>query len=167
MSGLVYPSQLTLAEINGYGMPHIGCTYTRDDVTATAFDDDWVPCSVCGWTATNRHHQPPRGRHSAKDGKGKRPGSLLLMTDMGRFVLKPALIALCGSGTTGCHSLVHQRLVEIEWVFDTEEYAGQWANGYLLSHGIAPHSEELYGYGCWHFTDKRNGTWWEHRGGGY
>ena len=167
--GLIYPStQLARADILGYGMPHIGCTYTRDDVAATAFDDDWVACAICGATATNRHHEPPRGRHSATDDSGrKRLGALLLMTERGRFVLKPALIALCGSGTTGCHSLVHSRLVEIEWAFDTEEYAGQWESGYLLSHGIKPHSEKLYGYGCWHFHDKRNGKRWEHRGGGY
>ena len=169
MSALVYPSaHIARADILGYGMPHIGCRYTRDDVAATAFDDDWVACAACGATATNRHHEPPRGRHDAVDAKGrKRPGALLLMTGWGRFVLKPALIALCGSGTTGCHARRHARELEIAWAFDTEEYAEQWESGYLLAHGWQPHTERLYGIGCWHFHDKRNGRRWEHRGGGY
>ena len=170
MSELIYPSaHMARADILGYGMPHIGCRYTRDDVAATAFDDDWVPCAVCGATATNRHHLPPRGKHSAIDPETgrKRPGALLLMTTWGRFVLKPALIALCGSGTTGCHHLWHAREVEIAWAFDSPEYEGRWLDGYLLAHGMAPHSEELYGIGCWHFHDKRNGNRWEYRGGGY
>ena len=170
MSELIYPSaHMARADILGYGMPHIGCRYTRDDVAATAFDDDWVPCAVCGATATNRHHLPPRGKHSAIDPETgrKRPGALLLMTTWGRFVLKPALIALCGSGTTGCHHLWHAREVEIAWAFDSPEYEGRWLDGYLLAHGMAPHSEELYGIGCWRFHDKRTGRRWEHRGGGY
>lgn len=170
MSELVYPSAgLARADIMGYGMPHVGCRYTRDDVAATALDDDWVACAACGATATNRHHEPPRGRHAAIDphtGR-KRPGALLLVTDWGRFVLKPALIALCGSGTTGCHAMRHNRDLEIWWEFDTEEDEEMWVSGYLLAHGMAPHSEALYGHGCWQFNDKKHGRRWEHRGGGY
>lgn len=153
----------------GYGMPHIGCRYTRDDVTATAFDDTYVPCAACGAKATNRHHEPPRGRHSAQDPETgrRRPGSALMSTEWGRFVLKPALIALCGSGTTGCHAARHNHDIEIEWRFDTPEDEELWASGWLLAHGMAPHSERLYGHGCWHFHDKRTGKRWEHRGGGY
>lgn len=167
MADLIYPSRMTIDEARGYGMPHIGCRYTRDDVSATAFDDAWSPCAVCGKTARNRHHEPPRGLHSAQDpetGK-RRPGALLLMTEWGKFVLKPALIALCGSGTTGCHGRRHAREIGIWWEFDTEEYEEQWLSGYLLAHGIRPHSQRLYGFGCWHFS--ADGRTWEYRGGGY
>ena len=164
MADLVYPTRTT--SMLGYGMPHIGCRYTRDDVSATAFDDSFVPCAVCGAKATNRHHEPPRGLHSATDEDGtKRPGALLMLTDWGRFILKPALIALCGSGTQGCHGRRHNREIGIEWTFDTPEYEEQWASGYLLAHGWLPHTERLYGIGCWHFT--ADGRTWEHRGGGY
>ena len=91
----------------------------------------------------------------------------MMITEWGRFILKPALIALCGSGTSGCHGARHLRQIDIEWAFDTEEYERRWASGYMLAHGMTPHSERLYGYGCWHFHDKRSGIDWEYRGGGY
>lgn len=164
-----------------YGMPHIGCCYTRDDVTATAFlenEEGWTPCAICGRQATNRHHLPPRSTSRCTDEKGrKRPGSLLLHTDYGRFVLKPALIALCGSGTTGCHGHVHRRDYEIHWEFDTPEYEELWLSGWFLAHGIdgysetedgllvanalVPHSKELYKVGRWVIT--AHGKTWEHR----
>lgn len=168
MSRVIRPSShLSRAEVLGYGMPHIGCVYTRDDVRATAFDDDWVPCAFCGATATNRHHEPPRGRHNAIDPETgrRRPGSILLETGWGKFVLKPALIALCGSGTTGCHFLRHNHDLEIAWKFDTEEDEEQWMSGYLLAHGLRPHSTALYNHGCWVFHDKRHGRFFEYRGG--
>lgn len=164
-----------------YGMPHIGCKYTRDDVTATSFvpnEEGWTPCAVCGRPATNRHHLPPRSVSSCTDEKGRRkPGSLLLPTKYGKFVLKPALIALCGSGTTGCHGKVHNRDIEIQWEFDNEAYEQLWLDGWFLAHGIdgyvktrdgmlttrpiMPHSKQLYRIGRWLIT--ANGRTWEYR----
>jgi len=149
-----------------YGMPNIGCHYTRDDVAATAPDDDWVGCVACGKTAMQCHHEPPRGLSDAIDPKTnrKKNGALLLETPRGKFVLKPALIALCKE----CHDKRHNRDLEIAWRFDTEEYEAQWLDGYLLSRmHLEPHSIHLYGYGCWKFHDKKTGYRFEYRGGGY
>lgn len=167
MTSLIYPS-LLLDEDTAikYGMPNIGCHYTRDDVAATAPDDDWVACAVCGKTARQCHHEPPRSAsrtHDPKTGR-KMNGALLLQTPRGQFVLKPALMALCKE----CHDKRHALQIEIAWQFDTEEYRSQWLDGYLLSRPhIKAHGQNLYGYGCWHFHDKTTDRRWEHRGGGY
>lgn len=164
-----------------YGMPHLGCRYTRDDVRATAFvenEEGWTPCAVCGRPAENRHHLPPRSTSSCVDEVGKRhPGSILLPTRYGQYVLKPALVALCGSGTTGCHGKVHNRDIDIHWEFDTKEYEELWLQGWFLAHGIdgylktkdgllfmkplVPHSRELYKIGRWVITV--GGRTWEIR----
>lgn len=136
-----------------YGMPHIGCRYKRDDINATAFIDETRRCAGCGRTngRHDRHHEPPRSN-----------GSFLLITPMGRFVLKPALIDLCGSGTTGCHGERHNGKLKISWEWDTPEYEEQWWNGYFLSRPYhEPHGRWLYSYGRYVF--ERNGQRWEYR----
>lgn len=127
---------LTLAE--GYGKPHIGSHYNRDDAKDYSLDEN-AGCSTCLGMATNSHHFPPlsKGRH------------LLLSTQWGQFVLKPALIALCGSGTTGCHGEAHSHELSIEWVWERDEFAERWWSGYLLSHGFAPHDQKLLELGHW------------------
>ena len=137
-----------------YGMPHIGCKYLRDDINATAWEDRYVRrCAVCGKVngQHSRHHEPPKGK-----------GSFVLKTPMGKFVLKPALIDLCGSGTTGCHGKRHNRELAIRWEWDSEEYEEQWWSGYFLSRQLhEPHGKWLYWYGRYVFSV--DGKTWEHR----
>ena len=130
-----------------FGMPHIGCRYLREDVSATAWDGGSRECAFCGRTTGphNRHHEPPRSN-----------GSFLLCTPMGRFVLLPALIDLCGSGTTGCHGDRHAGRLSIRWEWDSPEDEEMWWDGTLLSRpGHAPNGKWLYGHGCYVFG--RNG----------
>lgn len=158
---MTYPS-LTVSRDKAlcYGMPHIGARYTRDDVRAYEPVDDYVPCAACGRPASSIHHEPPRSASSCTDGKRKRPGSLLLRTEMGQFVLKPALIALCGTGTTGCHGKRHDGRLKIHWEFYEEADAEKWLSGWYLSRpDWSPHSERLYEIGRWIFEE--GGKTWE------
>ena len=138
-----------------YGMPHIGCHYIRDDVNATAWDDRIVRrCAVCGRVngQQSKHHEPPKGKGS----------NFTLATPLGQFVLKPALIGLCGSGTTGCHGDRHNGTLSIRWEWDTEEDEEKWWNGYWLSRTFnEPHGKWLYWHGRYVF--EKNGVSWEHR----
>lgn len=137
-----------------YGMPHIGCKYRYEDIGATAWDGDYRRCACCGRTNGyhNRHHEPP-----------KKWGSFLLETPMGKFVLLPALIDLCGSGTQGCHGDRHSGKLKIRWEWDSDEFAEQWWSGYLLSRPYhEPHGKWLYGCGCYVF--EHNGSEWRYRG---
>lgn len=126
---------------NGFGMPHIGARYAKGALKAYELDEDAV-CAVCGLPATNAHHQPAKGM-------GGGSTVHLHRTKWGQFVVRPALIALCGSGTTGCHGDVHEKRVKIEWVWDEPEAMEKWNDGTFLSHGIDPHSQKLYNFGHW------------------
>ncbi len=118
-----------------YGKPHVGAFYANSSVNSHKLQWDAV-CTICGRPATNAHHQPPKSR-----------GIVFTMrTPMGAFVLKPALIAVCGSGTTGCHGLIHQGLIRISWEWDEDE--ALWWDGQLLRE-LEPHSNQLYNYGHW------------------
>lgn len=129
-----------------YGKPHISAHYKTRNVKSNKLDQ-YARCSICGEPATNSHHDPP-----LRNGK-----SFLLVTDNGSFELKPALIALCGSGTTGCHDGFHGGArYRIEWIWDKDCYASAWWSGEILSK-IEPHSPELYMYGYWLITDKKTG----------
>lgn len=165
-----------------YGMPNIGARYRSDYIrshTIVENEEGWTPCAICGRPAGSVHHLPPISASSAKDDNGeKHPGSLLLPTKYGRFVLKPALVALCGNGTMGCHGMIHSGKAFMQWEFDSEAYEELWFDGWFLSHGIdgyietrdghitcrpiAPHSSQLYRIGRWKITV--NGRTWEYRG---
>lgn len=132
---------LSVEKASLYGMPHIGASYTAGDVNAYR-KDDRATCPVCGRFATNVHHHPAKGACPY----------FTLQTDWGLFVLKPALIAMCGSGTTGCHGDVHQRKVEIVWEWDDDGSAEAWWSGHLLAHGYAPHDPRLYDLGRYRIT---------------
>lgn len=138
-----------------YGMPHIGCRYTAEDIAATAFSDAMPQrrCACCGRTdgPHNRHHEPPRSK-----------GSFLMQTPRGRFVLLPALIDLCGSGTQGCHGARHSGLLRIEWKWNSDEEAAMWWDGTFLSWGLRTHGPWLWEHGRYVFC--YNGVAWEHRG---
>lgn len=135
-----------------FGMPHLGAEYTRDDIGWTRFTGEFRECAACGKSGGfhSRHHEPPRSK-----------ATFLLCTPMGQFVLKPALIDLCGCGTTGCHGDRHNGLLAIRWEWDSDESAEQWWNGYLLSHGYVPHDRRLFGFGRYVFS--RDGMEWEVR----
>lgn len=133
-----------------YGKPHIGCYYESDNVKSHKRMENAI-CCCCGTLATNAHHNPPlsRGR------------SFNLYTPTGIHALKPALFALCGSGTTGCHNGFHGGArYKAEWIWLSDEYAEMWWNGELLKK-YAPHSKELYGFGYWRITDKKRGKSFE------
>lgn len=137
-----------------FGMPHIGCKYTAENIAATAWSGERRRCACCGRTNGyhSRHHEPPRSK-----------GSFLLSTPKGKFVLLPALIDLCGTGTTGCHGDRHARKLIIRWRWDTDEYAEMWWSGELLSMPFhPPHGDWLYQYGYYEF--QRGDSTWRYRG---
>lgn len=139
-------SGLSLEVAECYGKPHIGAYYRSDNVKSHTRCEA-ACCACCGRPATNVHHCPPLscGR------------SFLLCTPLGRFVLKPALFALCGSGTQGCHNGFHggARFCA-HWIWECDAYAKQWWNGYILAHFL-PHSPELYRFGYWEISDAKTG----------
>lgn len=145
---------LSIDKTRLYGMPHIGCWYTGKGINATAFSDVHMRCACCGRTngAHNRHHEPPRSN-----------GLFVLDTQHGRFELRPALIDLCGSGTTGCHGDRHNGRLKIRWKWDDAEAEHQWWSGYWLSlPNHEPHGDWLWKYGRYIF--ERDGKVWEYIG---
>ena len=123
-----------------FGKPHLGCHYVRDDTKSNRLDEQ-ARCASCGKRAESSHHEPPLGM-------GGRNRQLLLRTPMGIHVLKPALIALCGSGTTGCHGKRHHGELPIRWVWERDEHAALWWSGELLKQ-FAPHDPRLSELGHW------------------
>ena len=78
-------------------------------------------------------------------------------------MLLPALIDLCGSGTTGCHGDRHNGRLKIRWEWDTDENARKWWDGTYLSKPYHdPHGQWLYSHGCYVF--ERDGGEWRYRG---
>ncbi len=75
----------------------------RDDYSDGLLDkpdaDDGIHCAICGRPATNRHHIVQKGAGGVSD-------------EMERRIPKARL---CGSGTTGCHGLVHAGKLHIAW----------------------------------------------------
>lgn len=137
---------LTFEQAECFGKPHIGASYAKRDVRSNRLDS-FATCAVCGGEAMSSHHEPPLGM-------GGRNRQFLLSTPAGDFTLRPALIALCGSGTTGCHGDRHNslRVLRFRWVWDRGYYQEQWWNGYLLTHGYEPHDPGLYEFGYWQLT---------------
>lgn len=129
---------LSLEVCEQFGKPHINAWYVKhnDSVNSYRFNHDSI--CICGKRATNVHHCPPKSK-----------GKFILHG----HVLKPALFALCGSGTTGCHGKFHQKQIIPKWEWNSDEYAKSWWSGELLE-SIEPHSTELYEYGAWKFEDK-------------
>lgn len=125
-----------------YGMPHLGCVYASGNIGATAWASGYGACACCGKpgkSGHSRHHEPPRSN-----------GTFLLVTEWGRFVLYPALMNLCGSGTTGCHGLRHQNRLKIRWEWDSDEFERKWWRGeFLKAH--PPHWAGLFDYGRYVF----------------
>lgn len=131
-----------------YGMPHIHAFYSGKGVNTHRLEDTAL-CAVCGRRATNAHHCPPKGS----------VGTIWL----NGHVLRPALIAVCGSGTTGCHDGFHGGAwLSCRWEWDSKESMESWWAGELLQE-YCPHDLRLYGLGRHVLSDKRSGTEWEVR----
>jgi len=137
-----------LAVAECYGKPHFLCDYTANGVNNTRIFQD-APCICCGRQATNAHHWPPKRTCPTFGFHGEK--------------LRPALFAVCGSGTTGCHDGWHGGArFRALWKWDYDEFAMQWWEGSMLEeHGA--HSNALYQFGCWELYDFVNGKIWEVR----
>ena len=136
-----------------YGKPHIGAYYRTSSVKSHTMDG-YQPCAVCGAPATNVHHDPPlRNGH----GFELESGGMLLK-------LRPALFALCGSGTTGCHNGFHGGgRFTARWVWDDLLGDEAWWTGDLLEI-LEPHSPGLYRFGHWEIEDRKTGQVIRHYG---
>ena len=144
---------LSFPKASLYGMPHIGAKYWKEEMDATKWTGDYRQCACCGKVGGqhNRHHEPPRSN-----------GTFLLETPRGKFVLFPALIDLCGSGTTGCHGKRTNGILKISWSWYEEEFAEAWWDGSLLSKPYhEPHGNWLWDYGRYVF--EMDGKGWEVR----
>lgn len=49
-------------------------------------------------------------------------------------------------------------LMRVRWEWDAPEDGELWESGWLLSHGVEPHSPALYGRGRWVLSDGRSET---------
>ena len=131
-----------------YGLPHIHCHYEGKGVNTHKLDED-AACICCGRIATNAHHYPPKGTAPVRHRHG--------------YELRPALFAVCGSGTTGCHNGWHGGAqYTAEWIWDSPEDALRWEDGTYLEQ-CGPHNPQLYLHGYWVITDKKQGFSWEVR----
>lgn len=142
-----------------YGKPHLGCFYRvgefapeRKAALKAAHSHaiaEGARCICCGRPATNAHHYPPLGTAS----------TFRLRYEL----LRPALFAVCGSGTTGCHDGWHGGArFKALWRWDSDEYARDWWEGTMLADEGA-HSPTLFLYGCWEVYDMEYGRIWQVR----
>ena len=129
---------ISYAKAANYGMPNIGCHYCTSYVNSHWLDEG-ARCAVCGKPATNAHHEPAKGTSS----------TWTMKTPYGSFQLNPSLVALCGSGTTGCHGKRHNGRISFQWVWDDQAMEELWFNGFMLSRKRMEHSPDLYEWGHW------------------
>lgn len=129
-------SLISASKAEMFGMPHAGARYTGRGVARYARTQD--ECAICGAPARSVHHTASRGL-----------GARAMETRFGDFSLRPALMCLCGTGTTGCHGDIEGGRMRVEWVWDDPDFGERWRSGYLLAHGFAPHDPELYALGRW------------------
>ncbi|WP_304598274.1 hypothetical protein [Adlercreutzia caecimuris] len=144
---------LSLERAECYGKPHIGAFYAGAGVRSNRLEQGaW--CAVCGRPATNAHHCPPVGTC----------GFLTLPTAAGDIRLRPALFALCGSGTTGCHNGFHGgSRYRARWAWNSDALARDWWEGRILM-WAQPHDRQLYALGHWEIEDRLSGRKIEIRG---
>ena len=138
-AGWRYPLGLSRSRAELFGKPNVGAEYVgRERYVHTA-----DRCPVCGAPAGSVHHLCPRG--TAR--------SIEIVGPDGPTLLRSSLVALCGSGTTGCHGRMHSRELEVEWEWYRPAYEAMWWDGLLLA-SVEPHSNDLYRYGCWAIRDR-------------
>lgn len=118
-----------------YGKPHLGAHYKSFDAKSHALDDG-ARCAICGRPATNVHHL----------GQLKWGRCFSLRTPWGTHTLLPSLMAVCGSGTTGCHGAIHEGRIRVSWIWSDDLAAQGWWEGELLR-AFDAHSSVLYDYG--------------------
>lgn len=142
MSAFVPPASLlrglSVETAQKLGMPNVGAHYAGKGVRTNRLDHG-AACAFCGREAANSHHEPNVGM-----------GARNAFFELHGFELKPALIALCGSGTAGCHGDRHNGRLRIRWEWDSDECAEAWWNGDMLRE-FGPASPMLYGFGEWVF----------------
>lgn len=128
-----------------FGKPHWQARYRSDNATPKSVNsytlEENATCIVCGRKATNAHHCPPKGIMRV----------FPLVTERGLFSLRPALLAVCGSGTTGCHGDIHAGRIKVTWEWDHEGFQDAWWDGSLLE-ASGPHSPDLFACGFWRIT---------------
>lgn len=130
---------LSIDNAECFGKPNINAWYLQNNANVNMYNFNHnASCHICGRMATNVHHCPPKSK-----------GKFILHG----HILRPSLFALCGSGTTGCHGKIHQRLIVPKWVWYSDSFAKSWWDGELLD-TYEPHSEMLYEFGCWEFEEK-------------
>lgn len=141
---------LDVAEL--YGKPHVSARYRSGSIRSHAMEPG-ARCAVCRRPATNVHHAPPVSK-----------GTFRLVTPAGSWELKPALLALCGSGTTGCHDGFHGGgRYRLAWEWGSDDDARAWWDGSILN-SLEPHDPAIYGHGRWKILDRLTGGTYEHRG---
>lgn len=132
-----------------FGKPHIGAFYSVRGDRHSQQVEDGAPCVCCGRRASNAHHTCPLGRAGEIAVGGK--------------MLLSSLVAVCGSGTTGCHNGFHGGgRYEIRWVWDSADAARKWWKGEFFANGIEPHSAELYKYGHYVIKDRLKRIEWRY-----
>lgn len=128
---------LSIEAAECFGKPNVNAGYLDSIHIDRYFHNGQALCPFCGKPVTNAHHQPNRSKGLLR---------------IGDTLLRPSLIGLCGSGTTGCHGKVHQRKLKIQWKWTDDHFAEKWWNGEVF-YKIPPHSEELYEHGYWDFIE--------------
>ena len=141
--GAVNLNGWSLLKADMMGKPHLGARYT---VPPRRYERLSENCMVCGRPAANCHHLMPLGN-------GR---SFTLRTDRGTWTLHSPLMALCGSGTTGCHGLFHSGVLAARWFWRSQTDEDRWWSGELLE-AYGPHSLELYRHGGWGVLDRKHG----------
>lgn len=153
-----------------YGLPHIGATYLpgwkgkkRNYGRVSEICE-----ACCRARATSTHHIVPigmGGRQSARtifvnpvscDSYNAEhvQSPEFMATGMGRFEVYTPLIAVCGTGTIGCHGDFEEHRIGIEWVWRDALCKNLWESGWILSHGYKPNSERLYEFGYYRISGR-------------
>ena len=126
-----------------YGKPHLGAYYATGSVDSNRLKEGAI-CVCCGRPATNSHHVAPKSRGHFFELHGK--------------IMRTALFAVCGSGTTGCHNGFHGGgRFRALWVWDDRRWESDWWSGRLFDQGIEPHDPLLFEYGRWELYDMTEG----------
>ena len=122
-----------------HGLPHVGARYTGGwSGKRLAYERIAEACPSCDCArAAETHHIDPIGM-------GGHQAPRFLCSKLGTFELYTPLIALC----SGCHRMFHDGVFSIAWLWDDEEAARLWAEGWFMAH-YAPHDPALYEFGCW------------------